>query len=169
MRDTRKFGLIAIVVLVAVSCVPRKTYLSPAYDVTVVSDSGKVLSELKVRRFLEDYSHGRDADYSSEAITDSAGRVHFEPVTDWISVATESLGCLSEILQTGAHASCGSHVDVSVDADHFIETGRKEDPVNDHSHLNSLVIALTPCPSDDWHTCAEAIERNAKTTSPGSR
>jgi hypothetical protein len=169
MRAAKRYGIIAIALLVAAYCIPRKIYLSPAYDVAVADSSGRAIPKQKVWRFLEDYSHGSDANYSGEEITDSEGRTHFDAVTDWISFATESFGCLSEILQSGAHASCGSHVDVSVDANHFIEIGRREEVVNGQSHLKSLTITLTPCPSGDWHTCAEAVDRKAKPTSPGNR
>jgi len=169
MRISRKYAIISIVLLAAASCIPRKTYLSPAYDVVVADASGKALPTLRVSRFLEDYSTGRDADYSSDAITDLAGRTHFDAVTHWISFATEIFGCLREILQTGAHASCGSHVDVSVDANHFIESARSENTVHGRDHLKSLTIILTSCPSGDWHTCAGAVDQRAKPISPDSR
>ena len=169
MRVSRKYAIVAIALIAVASFTPRKTYLSPAYDVTVVDNSGKVLPGLRVRRFLEYYSHGANADYSSEAITDSAGAAHFVAVTQWIGFATETFGCLSQILQTGAHASCGSYVDVSVDANTSIETARREGAVNGKSHCRSLVITRSPCPSGDWATCSEALSKKSVTTSPGNR
>jgi hypothetical protein len=169
MRVARKYGIIAISSLVAVSCIPRKTYVSPVYDVAVAGGSGRALPNLKVRRFLEDYSIGTNADYSREAVTDSSGRTHFDADTHWISFARETYGCLSQILQTGSHASCGSDVDISVDAEHFVETGRREESAKRHGHAKSLTISLTPCPSGDWHTCAQVVARKVNSTSPGNR
>jgi hypothetical protein len=167
MRVARKYAIVAISLLVLAVCIPRRTYLSPAYDVTVVDNSGKALPGLRVRRFLQDYSRGTDTNYSSEAVTDSAGRAHFVGSSQWISFARETLGCISEILKSGPHAGCGSYVDVSVDASHFIETGRREAAEMDAGHRTSLTITLSPCPSGDWYACTEAPHKG--TTSPGNQ
>ncbi len=159
--------MIAVVLLAAASCIPRKTYISPAYDVTVNDDLGRAIPKLTVRRYLQDYSRGTDFDYSDKAITDSVGRAHFDAVSHWISFATETFGCVKEILQTGAHASCGSYVDVSVDTNNFVEIPNREEVLDGTGHSKSLVIRMTPCPSGDWHACAEAVYTGA--TYPGNR
>jgi len=133
MRAARKCRILAIVLLIAGSCIPRRTFISPAFDVAVIDNSGNALPKLKVGWNVQDLSGGKDVGSSREAITDSEGRTHFEAVTHWISFAGEFFGCLSEALSRGVQAGCGSYVDVSVDTKNFIETARQEGAVNGRS------------------------------------
>jgi hypothetical protein len=146
--------------------VPRRVYTADEYAVTVTDDAGKPLPQMKVRQLLQDYSFGANRESTSEILTDGQGGGTFPMQVRWLSFGEETVGCAGQILRQGAHSSCGSYTDVSVEPEKFVEAGRSEvaDPKQGHRRL--LTIRMRSCPSGDWITCTQDRSTQDRSTRP---
>lgn len=155
----RKKRLLAGLALVLVaSLCPRRNTLAPDCDVTVSDNKGQGIPSVMVRRYTQDYSSGRALDLSAESTTDFRGHAHFPRVTHWNSLAGEIFGCGKQVALTGAHASCGTYIDITVSSDNLIETARTEK--SGHDGAKELRLTMATCPSGDYWACYAAIHRS---------
>jgi len=149
------FGLAMIVIAVMF---PRKSILAPEYLVTVSDGTGHGLAGVMVRRYIQDYSSGRNLDHSIEMETDLEGHASFPEEDHRISVVGEILGCVKKVLETGAHASCGVYSDISVSNNHLVEAARLEK--NLQHNRRSLSLTMSACPSGDYWACTDSTRRH---------
>lgn len=141
-------------VLIA-SIYPRKSTPAAGYEVKVADNTGRGLPGVMVRRYIQDYSSGRNIGHSVEVVTDLHGHASFPREDHRASIAGQILGCGKQVLTTGAHASCGMYSDISVSDNHLVEAARVEKQLQ-HGTI-SLSLTMSGCPSGDYWACADSV------------
>ena len=159
LTKRRKLLLSIGLVILVLILVPSRTVFVPDYEIMVFGDSGQPLSGIQINQYFQDYSSGRSSDLSADALTDIHGHASFPSQSHWNSLGGIILGCASQILQTGAHASCGTYVDISVANPNLVETARNEQKLDDRPHHRSLKFTMKPCPSGDYWQCIGQPQR----------
>jgi hypothetical protein len=155
--SARRAMIIGLALISIVVSFPRKAVVAPAYFVTVSDPAGHGLAGVVVRRYIQDYSSGRNLDNSIDAKTDLRGHAYFPEEDHRISVVAEILGCAKQVLEAGAHASCGVYSDISVSDNHLVEAARLEKSLQ-HA-TRSLILTMSACPSGDYRACTESAHR----------
>jgi hypothetical protein len=106
IRPKLAYATAAVLLLVAVLPVPG--LVAPDWTVTTLDASHRPLSGMTVREVWQQYSL-ESISHEEDHVTDSKGQVHFPRRQLRSSVAGRFLGCLGQLLSTGAEASCGAH------------------------------------------------------------
>lgn len=150
--------LIGLALILIAVMYPRKSILAPEYVVTVSDATGRGLAGVTVRRYIQDFSSGRNLDHSIDVVTDLQGHASFPQEDHRTSVAGEIFGCAKQVLATGVHASCGVYSDISVSDNHFVEAARLEK--NLRHGRRSLSLTMSACPSGDYWGCTESARRH---------
>jgi hypothetical protein len=152
----RRIVLGGCAVLAFVALLPRQATIGTAYQVKVIDRTGLGVSQLTVHRNIEDFTGGEEANRSLDAVTDNQGEASFPAEVKRISLAGQMLGCVRQILSTGAHASCGTYSNIAVSSGQWIEVARKDTAAS--GRRRSLLLTLSECPSGDYWTCAIAMQ-----------
>ncbi len=156
---TRKTTMLIGLLLALVAVIyPRKSILASEYAVTVADVTGRGLAGVRLRRYIQDYSSGRNVDHSVEEITNLQGQAFFPEEDHRVSIAGEIFGCAKQILTTGAHASCGTYSDITVSNNHLVEQARVEKDLA--QGRRSLRLTMSACPSGDYWACTDSPGRH---------
>ena len=91
---------------------PYKSVVCPAWQIQVVTETGKPLKGAFVRQHWQDYSVESDG-HEQDAYTDENGYVSFPERTIKASLLSRGLGAISNTLSQGIHASYGPHAFVA--------------------------------------------------------
>lgn len=150
-----KSVLLAGSVLAAIVLYPWSHSTASAYVVTVCDEAGHGVGGVTVNRNIEDYSFGQDVESSISETTDLRGQVHFPQATRRLSIAEAIFGCTKQIIEFGAHASCGSYSDITAESSDLIETARSER--SSRLGQKTLKIVVGKCPSGDYRACRGAL------------
>jgi hypothetical protein len=144
---------VAIVAGVLITCafLPFERIVAPDWSVVVVDERGQPLVNAAVRESWQDYSvqnHGNE----ETVFTDMQGKAHFHARRIRKSEAAALSGCLSQIMQTGVHASCGPHSHVFAMKSGYSDKDLSNyggDTMSDGSFPKSTRLVLTTCSSRD--------------------
>ena len=107
-RSSPKLAYALAAVLLLVAVIPVPGLVAPDWTVTTLDASHRPISGITVREVWQHYSLERIS-HEEDHVTDSKGQVHFPRRQRRSSVAGRFLGCLGQVLSTGAEASCGAH------------------------------------------------------------
>jgi hypothetical protein len=107
-RISLKLALATVAVLLLAAVLPVPGLVAPDWTVTTLDASRRPLSGIRVREVWQQYSL-ESISHEEDRVTDSKGQVHFPRRQRRSSVAGRFLGCLEQVLSTGAEASCGAH------------------------------------------------------------
>ncbi len=136
--------------------VPREKVLVPRYEVLLVDGAGKPLANVAVHQYQQDYSSSPSVDRTVEAVTNTEGLASFNSVEHTLTSGSEIVGCASQIVSTGAHASCGFHADITASSSNYVETARDVSTPRGEPHQRKLKLTLTNCPSGNYFECSES-------------
>ncbi|AFL89225.1 hypothetical protein Terro_2993 [Terriglobus roseus DSM 18391] len=107
-RISPKLAYATAAVLFLIAVIPVPGLVAPDWTVTTLDASHRPISGITVREVWKHYSL-ESISHEEDHVTNSTGQVHFARRQRRSSVAGRFLGCLGQVLSTGAEASCGPH------------------------------------------------------------
>jgi hypothetical protein len=140
----------ALLVLAAV-LYPAQVTVVPQYAVRVLDADGQPFRSIRVNQDWQEYSvqaHGlRDT-----LTTDNEGYAHFPAKTVRASIGERIAGCTHQFTQYGAHASCGSHYDITAGDGSSVEL-RRVDVRHGAFGGSTLTLTMKRCPAGQYWPC----------------
>jgi hypothetical protein len=152
MIRSRTLVVGAAALVLAAVLYPAQVTVVPPYTVRVFDADGLPFRGIRVKQAWQEYSV--QADGLDDALTASAdGYAHFPARNIRASVSERVIGCIHQIREYGAHASCGSQYDITAGDGTSAELRRVDIRDGVFGGTRSLTLIMRRCPVGQHWPC----------------
>jgi hypothetical protein len=149
---SRTWAVGVTLLVLAALLYPAQVTVVPPYTVRVLEADGRPFRRIRVNQTWQEYSV-QAAGLDDTLTTNDEGYAFFPRRTVRASMVERVAGCIHQVMQYGAHASCGSHYDISAGDGTSAEVRRVDVRTGIFGRSRSLMLMMRPCPAGQRWPC----------------